>query len=198
MPSEAQPFMDSELDDGRAGAAAAAASATTPPANNSSSGQGGTTRATAITAVSVGSEGKPSWEGSGSCSGENNTLVEKLPLSSVNATSCLSRSLAAQRGWALGDEDTRKQLIRAFYAAAPDSQKARRVAARLFCLTGYVLSAVAPGDARVLCEAAGDSLDWGLDETEPRLVNQPIRRETKEQRRRLVLRIKVRGKAWFI
>ncbi|CAN0363603.1 unnamed protein product, partial [Hapterophycus canaliculatus] len=65
-----------------------------------------------------------------------------------------------------------------------------RIAARLFCLTGYPLSAVAPEDARVLCEAAGDSLDWGLGETEPRLVSQPIRRETREQKRKLVLRIK--------
>ena len=201
MPSEAQPLMDSDLDDGRAehatavAAVAAAAPAPAPAsASPSSTNKGGESAAGKETAATDSGDGKSKPGGSSEAGSSGNTTPsEEFPLSSVNATSCLSRSLAAQRGWALGDQDTRKQLFRAYYAAASGSQRARRIAARLFCLTGYALSPVAPEDARVLCAAAGDGMDWGLDETEPRLVSQPIRRETKEQKRELVLRIKVRS-----
>ncbi|CAM9896271.1 unnamed protein product [Ectocarpus sp. 12 AP-2014] len=180
MPYEAQPLMDSDLGDGHAEAETAnMPPSPAPPAT------GGDGTATAAAAPADG-DGKPS-RGSTSTT---NSPADELPLSSINVVSCLSRPLAAQRGWPVGDEDTRKRLFRAFYGAAPGSQRARRVAARLFCLTGYALSAVAPEDARVLCEAAGDSMEWGLEEDEPRLVSQPVRRESKEQKRGLVLRIK--------
>ncbi|CAM9865011.1 unnamed protein product, partial [Ectocarpus sp. 13 AM-2016] len=180
MPYEAQPVMDSDLGDGHA--EDETANMPPPPAPPATGGDG---TATAAAATADG-DGKPS-RGSTSTT---NSPGDELPLSSINVVSCLSRPLAAQRGWPVGDEDTRKRLFRAFYGAVPGSQRARRVAARLFCLTGYALSAVAPEDARVLCEAAGDSMEWGLEEDEPRLVSQPVRRESKEQKRGLVLRIK--------
>eukprot|EP00752_Nemacystus_decipiens_P011137 g9896.t1 len=198
MPSEAQPLMDSDLDDGRAEhAAAAAAAARIPaPASPTSNSRAGRSAAGNEASAAASGDGKSKLGGGSKITGskrsgsKKTTPSEELPLSSVNATSCLSRPLAAQRGWALGDQETRKQLFRAYYAADPGSQRARRIAARLFCLTGYPLSPVAPDDARALCVAAGGGMDWGLDETEPRLVSRPIRRETKEQKRVLVLRIK--------
>ncbi|CAM9391764.1 unnamed protein product, partial [Ectocarpus fasciculatus] len=181
MPCEAQPLMDSDLGD--ANAEAETANMPPPPPPPATGGDG---TATTAAAPPADGDGKPT---RGSTS-RTDSPADELPLSSINVVSCLSRSLAAQRGWPVGDEDTRKRLFRAFYGAAPGSQRARRVAARLFCLTGYALSAVAPEDARVLCEAAGDSMEWGLEREEPRLVSQPVRRESKEQKRGLVLRIK--------
>ncbi|CAM9433177.1 unnamed protein product, partial [Ectocarpus fasciculatus] len=181
MPCEAQPLMDSDLGD--ANAEAETANMPPPPPPPATGGDG---TATTAAAPPADGDGKPT---RGSTS-RTDSPADELPLSSINVVSCLSRSLAAQRGWPVGDEDTRKRLFRAFYGAAPGSQRARRVAARLFCLTGYALSAVAPEDARVLCEAAGDSMEWGLEREEPRLVGQPVRRESKEQKRGLVLRIK--------
>lgn len=195
MPSEARPLMESDLDDGRT-ELAAAPTAAPDAAHVSPTGisRGGRSAAGCETPAMAGGDGKLNLGSSSkrSCSKKQTSPSEEFPLSSVNATSCLSRSLAAQRGWALGDQDTRKQLFRSYYAAAPGSQRARRIAARLFCLTGYVLSPMAPEDARLLCDAAGGGMDWGLEETEPRLVSQPVRRETKEQKRVLVLRIKVK------
>ncbi|CAB1113996.1 unnamed protein product [Ectocarpus sp. CCAP 1310/34] len=182
MPCEAQPLMDSDLGEDHA----EAETPNMPPPPPAPPATGGDGTATAAATPADG-DGKPS-QGSTSTT---NSPADELPLSSINVVSCLSRPLAAQRGWPVGDEDTRKRLFRAFYGAAPGSQRARRVAARLFCLTGYALSAVAPEDARVLCEAAGDSMEWGLEGDEPRLVSQPVRRESKEQKRGLVLRIKV-------
>ncbi|CBN77245.1 hypothetical protein Esi_0038_0155 [Ectocarpus siliculosus] len=183
MPCEAQPLMDSDLGDGHAEAETANMPPPPPPPAPPATGGDGTAAAAAAPADG---DGKPS-RGNTSTT---NSPADELPLSSINVVSCLSRPLAAQRGWPVGDEDTRKRLFRAFYGAAPGSQRARRVAARLFCLTGYALSAVAPEDARVLCEVAGDSMEWGLEGDEPRLVSQPVRRESKEQKRGLVLRIK--------
>ncbi|CAM9390791.1 unnamed protein product, partial [Sphacelaria rigidula] len=57
----------------------------------------------------------------------------------VNATSCLVRPLAAQRGWKGRPGDDTKTLMRAYYAERRGSQRARLVAARLFCVTGYCL-----------------------------------------------------------
>ncbi|CAM9483669.1 unnamed protein product, partial [Scytosiphon promiscuus] len=189
MPSEARPLMDSDLDDVGGNASV--------PRSIADGGSDGDTAAGAATVAQAAPAGEAEARRRGSSTSTGTigtskveTPAVELPLSSMNATTCLSQSLAVQRGWAAGDETTRKDLFRAFYAATPGSQRARRIAARLFCLTGYPLSPVAPEDARVLCEAAGGSLDWGLGETEPRLVSRPIRRETREQKRRLVLRIK--------
>ncbi|CAM9568676.1 unnamed protein product, partial [Ectocarpus sp. 8 AP-2014] len=182
MPCEAQPLMDSDLGDVHDETETANMPPSPPPAPPATGGDG----TAAAAAAPAGGDGKPS-RGSTSTT---NSPADELPLSSINVVSCLSRPLAAQRGWPVGDEDTRKRLFRAFYGAAPGSQRARRVAARLFCLTGYAVSAVAPEDARVLCEAAGDSMEWGPEGGEPRLVSQPVRRESKEQKRGLVLRIK--------
>lgn len=121
------------------------------------------------------------------------TAEEEFPLSEVNATSCLPRPLATQRGWKAREGDGSNTLLDEYYSAAPGSQRARRIAARLFCLTGFCLIPQAAEDARLLCTAAGDSFDWGFEETEePRLVTRPCRRETREQMKELVLRIKVR------
>ena len=141
----------------------------------------------------VGNESSQSQGGGGGGGGSSkrSALAEEIPLSPINATPCLSRSLAVQRGWAVGDEDTLKSLFRAFYAAVSGSQRARRVAARIFCLSGYQLSAMATDDARVLCEAAGGSMEWDLDGTQPQLVSQPVRRETREQKRELIKQMKV-------
>lgn len=179
MPSEARPFMDSAdcaVGDGNA--------------NSAHSGGG----AGAI--ASGGNEGAtPATKNSSSGS----TTIEKAmvrvtpaPVGAVTATSCLSCPLATQRGWKSEEGDTTRTLVRAYYAAPRGSQRARRVAARLFCITGYCLLPVTPEDARVLCEAAGDSLDWGLEETDkPQLKSKTFRRKTREQKRGLVLRIKV-------
>lgn len=135
----------------------------------------------------------------GSSSGKAHTVDTKLAKNSadspavITATSSLSCSMAVQRGWKGGPGDDTKTLVRAYYAAPRGSQRARRIAARLFCMTGYCLLPVAPDDARVLCAAAGDSLDWGLAESDvPVLRSQPCRRKTREQKRELVMRIKVR------
>lgn len=122
---------------------------------------------------------------------ETNPGTVERPVA-VAAESCLPRPLAAQHGWQSAPGETTKTLVRAFYAAPKGSQRARRIAARHFCLTGYPLLPTTPSDARVLCEAAGSSFDWGIEETEPELTSQPLRRRTREEKRELVLRIKVR------
>lgn len=163
MPSEAKPFMDAAHDD------------MASPKHNGDSATSGEKLATL-----------PSEDRRGVVEGINKPTA-------VTATSCLSRPLAVQRGWQGNSGETTKMLVRAYYAAPEGSQRARRVAARLFCLTGYCLLPVTPEDARLLCQVAGDSLDWGLEETDkPELKSNPLRRKTRDQKRQLVLRIKVR------
>lgn len=164
MPSEAKPFMEAEdlVDSGSA-------------RENQDGAPGGDGKN--ITAHPVAS------------TAETGVAEHQL---ATSAAPCLSRPLAAQRGWQKATGETTKTLVRAYYAAPRESQRARRIAARLFCFTGYCLLPTTPDDARVLREAAGDSLDWGLEETdEPRLERKPLRRKTRDQKRELVLRIKV-------
>lgn len=195
MPSEAQPFMESDIGSAEDGPSEKYISATSTAENSPLAA----TRAATVSGAGDEHDGKGERGGNSGTdkkkstgSGKAGRAAKAFPLSAVNATSCLITPLAVQRGWPAGDGDTTKELVGAYHAAAKGSQRARRLAARLFCLTGFCLLPVSPEDARVLCEAAGDSLDWGLEETEkPRLVSQPPRRETREQKRELVLRIKV-------
>lgn len=173
MPSEATPFIDSAI--GGEGT----------PTTNVASVMAPTLRG--------GKTKRSSKHSSNGATASIKTAEGEFPLTAVTATSCLSRPLAVQRGWKAREGDVTKTLVRAYYSTAQGSQRARRIAARLFCLTGFCLLPQSPDDARVLCEAAGDSLEWGLEETgNPRLVTKPCRRETREQKRELVLRIKVR------
>lgn len=187
MPSEAQPLVDSELgSDGIGPPASGTGNAATSEASKRSTGDHVTEKYVEGTSKSdvVGKDGKIN---------DLQTAVQAFPLSSVNATSCLMTPLAVQRGWKARPGESSRSLVRAYHAAPAGSQRARRIAARLFCLTGYCLLPVTPDDARVLCRAAGDSFDWGLDEEEgPRLVSHPQRRKTREQKRELVMQIKVR------
>jgi hypothetical protein len=73
---------------------------------------------------------------------------------------------ALQQGWGSAVELSRnssdssssdndlRALTRAFAAAPAGSQRARRAAARVYCLTGYPLAAMAARDAAELCSAA--------------------------------------------
>lgn len=188
MPSEAQPLVDSELGSDGIGPPASGTGnvATSEASIKRSTGDGVTEKNVEGTSKGnvVGKDGKIN------C---GQTAAQAFPLSSVNATSCLTTPLAVQRGWKARPGESSRSLVRAYHAAPVGSQRARRIAARLFCLTGYCLLPVTPDDARVLCRAAGDSFDWGLDEEEgPRLVSHPQRRKTREQKRELVMQIKVR------
>lgn len=188
MPSEAQPLVDSELgSDGISPPASGAGNAATSEVSTKRSTGDHVTEKYAESASKgnvVGKDGKIN---------DLQTAAQAFPLSSVNATSCLMAPLAVQRGWKARPGESSRSLVRAYHAAPAGSQRARRIAARLFCLTGYCLLPVTPDDARVLCRAAGDSFDWGLDEEEgPRLVSHPQRRKTREQKRELVMQIKVR------
>lgn len=197
LPSEAKALIEVEIDNRTAQAPLSETAATSDTTGAV------VTPATVATKVST-SAPKPKTQVGGSepirdkanskSTNGRSKAAEEFPLAEVNATSCLIRPLATQRGWrpADGDQDATSTLVRAYYAAAPGSQRARRAAARLFCFTGFCLTPATPDDARVLCAAAGDSLNWGLGEEKPRLVSRPVRRETKEQKRELAARITVR------
>ena len=206
MPSEAQSFVESDL--GGNGFEVAQPRQNFPGADTGAPPPTPAAAAAAAAAATTDREGKPTrtsdrndgggGSGRGGSRNGGKSAAKEFPLASINAMSCLSRPLATQRGWSPGNGDTTKSLVRAYYAAGKGSQRARRIAARLFCLTGFCLLPVTPDDARVLCEAAGDSLEWGLGETEkPRLVTRPPVRETREQKRALLLRIKVRA-GWIM
>lgn len=193
MPSEANTsFLDDENKDGDTRAAVGSTGGAANDTNDTGSA--------GLTTKSVADSRKSST--AGEAGGKGKKLASPVGAAptptAISATSCLRHPLAAQRGWKPGPGDDNKTLMRAYYAAPRGSQQARRAAARLFCVTGYCLLPVTPDDARVLCEAAGDSLDWGLDDADlPELKSQARRRKTREQKRELVLRIKVCGLSWW-
>jgi hypothetical protein len=75
----------------------------------------------------------------------------------------------------IGNENDLGRLCRAFAAADPESQLGRRIAARVFMLTGYPLLPMAARDAQALLKASGGP-SWPMDEdsTDVFLDGEPI------------------------
>ncbi|CAM9445791.1 unnamed protein product, partial [Choristocarpus tenellus] len=82
------------------------------------------------------------------------------------------------------------KLIRGYCREPKDSQRARRIAARIFGLTGYPLLPDAARDAQILCSAAGGDQVWGLDDEEPNLTGCPPSARTRAEMKKLIVRIK--------